>query len=375
MLDVTPDARRRASGGVLRLERNLREEVARRLADSRAELHLTPERVERVVALGLELARQAPLVPACLDREPGDRRPAGPVYAVGQLTGSWARAVIDLPDPLDPERIRQITFDHAVAAGGADDVVLAHLGHPLVGQAMRLLRSRIWASGETDLSRVTARVVPDAELAEPVMAVHAWLVITGQGGHRLHEEVIAAGGRVHAGRCSREGYGVGELARVLDAATDTFSPAYIREQLAQAWPALEDGARAALTARANKRADSLARLLAGRAEDDVRAMRSVLIDLRASILAELEALEEPEQLLLFEPNEREQFTRRVDALRTRVEAIPAEIDAEEANIRARYADQATRIFPAAVTFLVPRRLAATDPTEALGARGSTGVRR
>lgn len=377
-VEVRPEGSRRTATGVLRLERNLREEVARlsqRLADTREELHLTPERVERVVRVGLELARQSPLTPARLEREPGNRRPVGPVFAVGQLSGSWARAIVDLPDPLEPETIRPITFDHAVAADGADDVVLAHLGHPLVAQAMRLLRSRIWATDEVGLSRVTATVVPDAELAELVVAVHARLVITGRGGHRLHEEVIAAGGRVHAGRFSREGYGVAELARVLGAATDALPPPHVREQLARAWPALEEGARAALAARATQRADSLARLLASRVEEDVQTMRQVLTELRASILDELEALEEPEQLLLFEPVERQQFTRDVDALRARVEAIPTEIDAEEINIRARYDDQATRIFPAALTFLVPRRLADAGLSEALGSLVTTGSRR
>jgi len=370
-VDVQPDARRRAAAGVLRLERNLREEVARlsqRLEDTRSELGLTPARVERVVRIGLDLARQAPLLPAQLDRPPGVRRPAGPVYALGQLTGSWARTVMDLPDPLEPEKIRPITFDHEVASGGADDVVLAHLGHPLVGQAMRLLRSRIW-SNEQGLSRVTAKIVPDSELAQLVAVVHARLVITGRGGHRLHEEVIAAGGRVSAGRFSREGYGVAELARALAAATDRLPAAHVREQLAQAWPALEEGARAALTARANQRAESLARTLATRVEDDVKTMRQVLSELRTSITRELEELEEPEQLMLFEPSERQQFSRDVDALRARVESIPAEIEAEEAAIRSRYSEQATRIFPAALTFLVPRRLADSGLSAVLGLGG------
>ncbi len=265
-VDVQPVERPRA--GVLRVERNLREEVARlaeRLSRTRTELGLSPQAVEHVVRVGLELARQAPLMPATLDRPPNDRRPAGPVFEVGQLTGSWARTIIDLPDHLDPDWVRPITFDHDVAAGAADDVVLAHLGHPLVVQAMRLLRGRIWSTeDEVDLSRVTARVVPDADLTELVIVAHARLVITGRGGHRLHEEVIAAGGRVAAGRFSREGYGVGELVRVLDAATDQLPPAYVLEALAAAWPNFEEPIRSALTSRAADRAEGLERALASR---------------------------------------------------------------------------------------------------------------
>ena len=318
--------------------------LSQRLDDTRSELGLTPARVERVVRTGLDLARQAPLSPR--PARPSGRRPAPgrPRVRPRPAHRQLGRTVMDLPDPLEPEKIRPITFDHEVASGGADDVVLAHLGHPLVGQAMRLLRSRIW-SNEQGLSRVTAKIVPDSELAQLVAVVHARLVITGRGGHRLHEEVIAAGGRVSAGRFSREGYGVAELARALAAATDRLPPAHVREQLAQAWPALEEGARAALTARANQRAESLARTLATRVEDDVKTMRQVLNELRTTITRELEELEEPEQLMLFEPSERQQFSRDVDALRARVESIPAEIEAEEAAIRSRYSEQATRIFP------------------------------
>jgi superfamily II DNA or RNA helicase len=370
-VDVQPDPRRSAAAGVLKVERNLREEVYRltqRLQETRVELGMSPAAVQRVVEVGLELARQPALTPATLERGAKDRRPDGPVFTVGQLSGSWARTVLDLPDKLEPEKIRPITFDHGVAADGADDVVLAHLGHPLVTQAMRLLRGRIWSSDEAGLSRVTARVVPDKALAELVIAIHARLVITGRGGHRLHEEVIAAGGRISRGRFSREGYGVSELARVLDAASDELPPPHIREALASSWPTFEDPVRLALLTRANDRADSLVRLLANKVEDEVKTMRAVLGDLRAGILAQLEELEQPEQLTFgFAENEREQFVRDVAALRARVDAIPAEADAEEGAIRGRYEEASERVFPAAITFLVPRRLCEIGLTDTLGA--------
>ncbi len=63
------------------------------------------------------------------------------------------------------------------------------------------------------------------------------------------------------------------------------------------------------------------------------------------------------QLSLFSDPEREQFERNIDSLRARADQIPAEIDREAAAIRARYADPQTRLFPVAVTFLVPERLA------------------
>jgi hypothetical protein len=42
--------------------------------------------------------------------------------------------------------------------------------------------------------------------------------------------------------------------------------------------------------------------------------------------------------------------------RRRLEQIPGEIEAEQAAIRDRFADLQPRLFPVAVTFLVPERL-------------------
>jgi hypothetical protein len=44
------------------------------------------------------------------------------------------------------------------------------------------------------------------------------------------------------------------------------------------------------------------------------------------------------------------------ALRHRLEQIPAEIEQETALVRSRFADPEARLFPVAVTFLVPERL-------------------
>jgi superfamily II DNA or RNA helicase len=118
-VDVKPDAKQTASARVLRIERRLVEEV-RRLAEavreSRRELGVTPEAIERVVRVGLEEARQAPLRAVTLDRAGGEKRST---FAVGQLTGSWARTVIDLPDPLTQVvRLEAATRRPAVDRGG-----------------------------------------------------------------------------------------------------------------------------------------------------------------------------------------------------------------------------------------------------------------
>ena len=69
-------------------------------------------------------------------------------------------------------------------------------------------------------------------------------------------------------------------------------------------------------------------------------------------------LNDPEyqQLSLFDDLEKDQFERNKDFLRARSKAIPAEIELELAAIKSRYADPQPRMFPVAVTFLVPEKM-------------------
>ena len=280
-LDTATTEAASPSRTVLRLQRELREDIERlreRLEGSIAELNLEPATVERVVRVGLELARQPGLRPAALARDT-----AAPVFEMPRLTGSWARcAGADLEHPVTGER-RPITFSNTVA-DGHDDVVLVHLGHRLVQQALRLLRAEIWATGPAArLGRVTARIVPHAALDQLAAVAHGRLVITGADGRRLHEEVITAAGRVRGGRFAR--MNVGETDTALAAATARQPDSSVLEALAEAWPAVAEPLANALGHRARTRADSLTALLARRAEVE-RALDSPLeAQVRALLLA------------------------------------------------------------------------------------------
>jgi Helicase conserved C-terminal domain len=358
------DDRSKAARALNRIERNLRDEVARlreQLDASVDELGITPDAVERVVQTALELACQPALRPATLMRD-ADPDFAARVFEVPALTRSWALAAADVVDPLTGEQL-PVTFDHAVAAG-ADDVVLAHLGHRLVAQALRLLRSEIWSSGsDIRLGRICART---ADIDEPVVIAHARLVVTGGDGHRLHEEVIQAGGRISRGRFAR--YNVGQVRDALAADTTHDAGATVKGELVDLWDNIAGPLYDAVEARGRERADSLARTLTDRARGDVEAIAAVLTDLRATIEAQLDDLEGDRQVQLtlnFDLDEREQFRRDVDALRRRLDDIPGEIEREQDAIRRRYADPIPRLFPAAVTFLLPPAVA----------RGSLGAAR
>ncbi|MEX1263188.1 MAG: DISARM system SNF2-like helicase DrmD, partial [Actinomycetota bacterium] len=246
----TDDAEKRSvSRKALRIERDLREEIQRlreRLDDTIRELNIGPDSVEQVVQTALELAHQSPLAERVLERQ---GLPPVRVFDLPALTGSWARCSEGLAHPVSGA-IRPITFDHAVAAGH-DDVVLAHLQHRLVQQSTRLLRSEIWASdAAARLTRVTARTRNDGQNKMPVVIAHGRLVVTGADGHRLHEEVITAGGTLKDGRFGR--LNVGEVDEAVQAATDASPDSDSYGELVSSWSKYRDGLFAALERRVRR---------------------------------------------------------------------------------------------------------------------------
>jgi hypothetical protein len=90
-----------------------------------------------VVETALELARQ-PGLQQCTLHDPYSAYPPIEVFDVSELSGSWARCTNGLENPHTHQK-RPIVFDHTLAHG-RDDVVLAHLNHPLVAMSLRLLR-------------------------------------------------------------------------------------------------------------------------------------------------------------------------------------------------------------------------------------------
>lgn len=348
---VVPADKGKAARALNRLERDLRERISElrdQLDLSIEELHLSPASVERVVSVGLDLANQPPLKPSVLERSGG----AVDVFEVPQLTRSWASATRDLYDPI-ADVVRPITFDNAVAAD-ADDVVLAHLNHRLVAQAMRTLRAEIWSSGvEVRMGRVSARM-GGPELTDLGVIAHARLVLVGGDGRRLHEEVITAGGRIRKGNYSR--WNIGETDQAGRAAGFERADARAEAEIISLWPKVAESVYAALEARAADRVESLRKRLADREAADAATITAVLTDLRDTIGAELSRItgEENGQLMLdFNPEERSQFERDAEALQRRLDEIPDEIDREVAAVRARYAAPTPRLFPAAVEFLYP----------------------
>jgi hypothetical protein len=328
------------------------------LHETQHELNLTPEHIENVVRVGLELAGQPPLIPVNhpgIWPDPAGLRQTCPVFRVPAFTGSWAQCLNGLPHP-HKRKVRPITFDSGLVAG-RDDVVLAHLNHQLVQMCLRLLRAEIWSLGSQTkhLSRVSTCVVDDAVLKSPAVIAHGRIVVLGGDNHRLHEEIITAGGSLVEGRFQR--LNVGETKAALAAATDKEAPGVIGERFQALWPRTRDSLLSALEARMTDRTKNLEKALEELAEKEVTKLTTVMNELKRSIEEELGGkVGETMRLDLADDDlGRQQRDRDLAALRHRLTEIPGEIQRESDHIRSRYTNPRARLFPVAVTWLIPRR--------------------
>ena len=347
---------------LFKFERDLAKQIKAlkdKLHDTKRKLRLDPENVQKVVEVALELAGQPTLEEAKLPGLwPDTKRMSCPVFRLPALSGSWEQCAEGLAHPFTGEA-RPFVFDHALAKD-REDVVLVHLNHRLVQMSLRLLRAEVWATeGHTKrLNRVKARVVPDRALENIAVVAHARLVVIGGDSQRLHEEIITAGGHSREGRFTRF-TSLREMQDILAAASDEEPSEVVKRKLIlELSVKLARPLRQALDDRTSDRAEGLTKLLAERADKEAADITAILNELRTAIQDQLNDTDYQQGFLPgLAPIEREQFERNVDALRRRLTEIPKEIEKETQAIRKRFADPQPRMFPVAVTFLVPARLA------------------
>ncbi len=346
---------------MLKFDRKLREQLeklASRLDETKNELSLTPEHIENVVRVGMELAEQPPLIPVEVENiwpDPTGVLKSCPVFRLPALSGSWANCAEGLPHP-HTRVVRPIVFDPALAAG-RDDVVLAHLNHRLVQMCLRLLRAEIWSLGtqSTHLSRVSTCVVDDSTLTHPVVIAHGRIVVLGGDNHRLHEEIITAGGALIEGRFSR--LNVGETKAALATATDVPAPPAIEARFQALWPKQRDALLTSLEVRRAERTKNLEKNFEELAEKEVNKLKMIMTELQRGIQEHLNAKDDPQLTLDLGGDEpgRQQRDRDLAALRRRLTEIPDEIERESEHIRSRFRNPSARLFPVAVTWLIPRK--------------------
>lgn len=354
----------RRTGGEVAPEQNVTAQ-AKRLAEQYentvSALGLTPANIKRVVDTALALDHQPPLLPSTFRAEqfePGD------LFDVQPLSGSWERATRGLAHKLREGEQRPITFSPAVAAQAKDDVVLAHLKHPLVALSTRLLTAAVWNADSVGLSRVTAVVSDDPAVTTTLVSAYARYVLVGTDGTRLHEEVLYAGGWFGDTGRFRRWESVGEQGRVLSRALTegTEAAPHLRKELTEAWPKLRDPLYRSLEARAAELGRQLEGRLADRRAEEERRITATLDRFEATLRAKLKEEGDGEggQLALLSTHEltgheRRQFEDDRRRWQERLEGLPAERERELAAIAARYREPRSHLFPAAVVFVIPAK--------------------
>ncbi|MCH7231609.1 DISARM system SNF2-like helicase DrmD [Glycomyces sp. L485] len=331
------------------------ERLGKHYDDSVAELHLHPERIRRVVDTALDLAHQMPLKP-----RPTAQGDPPSEFEVPVMTGEWVRATDGLLTPFVPEGEekyqRPVSFDPLVASG-RDDVVLAHLSHPLVDMSARLLRAAA-DTDRVDLKRVTAVVGPD-ELEDVFVAAYAKYTLTGGESTQLHQEIMAVGGWLDSrtGRFRRL-ENLGRTAKILDDALDGGVEAGpgAKLRLAERWPEADRGLRAALDWRTATREDFLHRLLDNRVAEDQERVRDQYEQFRASLEQAIQGRQTDEhELAGLAELELQQARRDEGHWAERLEQIDAERDRALEAVTARYADPVGHRSPLAIVCVVPER--------------------
>jgi superfamily II DNA or RNA helicase len=338
-------------------------EQARRLRanldETVRELGITPARIKQVVDNALALARQQPLTPYVDEKQLVEG-----MFTVPPLTGSWSRATAGLTEKLrrdnEPPRQLPITFDPEVVRG-RDDVVLAHLNHPLVAMSTGLLRAAV--STNEGLHRVTALVSDDPELEDVLVGAYSRFVLVGGDGVRLHEEVLYAGGWAPANGRFRRLENLTTLRGLLDRALTTGTPATapVQDRLVERWPRIRDGVFNAVTWRAQTRLESLQRKLDQRRDAEKSRIVANLDQFATTLRAALsEGDDEGDALFTVaeatkSPDELAQYRRDRRTWQDRLDGLTAQRDRELAAIDDRYREPADHLFPRAVVFVVPRR--------------------
>ncbi|WP_417423187.1 DISARM system SNF2-like helicase DrmD [Hoeflea sp.] len=347
------EARMEKSRRFVKAERDLRERVAKlheRLNETRREQSLVPEHIERAVRTALHLADKPDLEPFLLAGAP-----AGTVFRMPALSGSWSLCLEGLEHPYT-QKIRPITFDHEVAKG-RDDVVLVHLNHRLVQMSLRLLRAQIWARDDVrKLHRVTVRALPDGRIEGPAVVVMSRLVVTGGNHHRLHEELTEAGGYLREAGFRREER-VTEVRRWLEESKPAALSDSTFDALRTRFEKQRDAILAAVEARSKDRLRFLVNTIDTRKRKEADDIRQILDDLERALNAEIAAEHQPVQLSLFSEDERTQLKRDRAALEARLARIPKEREQEMRSIEERHSSATDHTFPVAVVLLVPNSLA------------------
>src|SRR5262249_17833032 len=121
------------------------------------------------------------------------------------------------------------------------------------------------------------------------------------------------------------------------------------------WPKHREQLMAALEARRVERTKNLEENFQEISEKEVTKLGTIMTELQRTIQEELDGKHGPQMTFEWSSEERAQRDRDLGALRRRLNEIPSEIESESAHLRERYRNPSARLFPVAVTYVIPRR--------------------
>ncbi|KJQ54393.1 RNA polymerase-associated protein RapA [Microbacterium sp. SA39] len=349
------DAGEQVINKVLQEEHELGRELTRlaeRLDNSRDQMHLHEQNLLRVMQEGLRLSGQPSL------REIDDPRGDGVLYEIPRgLSKSWVPALDGLDTRLNRGVYRPVTFEEQRARIGTD-TVFAHLGHPLIQRAARELRGQVWT--RTDQVRGVSAVVVDG-LDQSFAAGVARLVLVGEGGVRLHEEVFLAGTRISR----RQELGIEKAENLLTSALDgsrlSVPDVSALQRVAQHWntdAGHPDGLGARVKDAVEKRAERRKRDVADDLENgrvaDLASIDAIFNRFRGTLIGTLAAAEEArlagEQMLFQFDEEKAQREKDLERVRKRLATLDDEQRAERESVERRYRNVTAHTFVAALVF-------------------------
>lgn len=367
---VKTDAGEQVINRVLNAEQKQRADLTRlaeRLEGSRDRMHLHGGNLRRVLEGGLRISGQPSLV------EVGDPREEAELYQVpAGLSRTWVPALAGLDTRLAPGVLRPITFDEE-RARQQPDVVYAHLGHPLIQRAARELRGKVWSR---DTIHGVSAVVVDG-LDQSLAAAVVRLVLVGEGGTRLHEEVFLAGTRISKNQAIGMDRAEELLTTTLDQARLAAPGQSTLQRLVSHWNTDAGhpegiGARVAdaVADRAERRMRQVANDLDARRNADLAAVDQIFDRFRSTLEGTLAAAEEArragEDMLFQLAEEKQQREKDLDRVRNRLSALDGEQHDERESIERRYRDVQAHTFVAALVFaLTPEDV---EKLEAAGGR-------
>jgi hypothetical protein len=151
---------------------------------------------------------------------------------------------------------------------------------------------------------------------------------------------------------------VGDTQTALAAMNNDEAPGFIEDRLKELWPKIQPSVLQSLDARMAERTKNLRSFLDERSEREVENLTIVMNELARSIRETILREQDPQLKLDLSgttAQEQDQRGRDLLSLAMRLDMIPDELEKEVEHLRSRYRDPKPRLFPVAVTFLVPPR--------------------